>query len=59
MTPYVMLIWLAGEPGYQYLGPYNSQTGCWIDAMQVEAQDERITKTQCVPYNDPTPYNMG
>ena len=59
MGPYIMLIWLSGVAGYQYLGPYNSQTACWKESVMVDALDPEVERTQCIPYNDPPPANIG
>ena len=56
---WVMLIWLAGQDGFQYAGPFSSQTGCHIASIQVQAYDERITRVQCIPWDDPAPGNIG
>ena len=56
---WMMWIYLVGMSVPQYLGPYNSQMGCWKESMQITAMDPEIEKTQCIPWEDRVPNNIG
>ena len=58
---YILLIWLVGAGPSQFWHErvYETQVGCFRQAMLIEALDPTVERTQCVPYNDPVPGNIG
>ena len=58
---HILLIWLVGATPSQFLHErvYETQVGCFRQAMLIEALDPMVERTQCVPYEDPPPNNVG
>ena len=54
---WLMLVVLATGTVY---GPlFHTQAACWKAAMRVEALDPDVRDTQCVPWRDQAPANIG